>query len=426
MARILITTFGSYGDLHPYIAVALGLKQRGHEPVIATSASYRTKVEAEGLQFHALRPDLDDFGPFAEVARRVYDPKKGAEYLLRELVLPRLAQTYDDLAIAARGTDLLVTHALSYAAHLFARGSGVRWMSTILSPMVFMSTYEPPRLAPAPWLKSLFGVSPALYRLVFRAFKGVAHRWGKPIRDFCRSHGLPPPAQDPLFEGQYSPQGTLAMFSPLFAQPQPDWPPHTQVTGFPLHDTDEVDAAAMRALDDFLAAGEPPIVFTLGSSAIYDAGGFYTTSVEIARRLQRRAVLLTGRVPENQALPDLPSTLFACDYAPHSRVFPRAAATVHQGGIGTLAQAMHAGRPMLVVPFSHDQPDNAERAQKLGIARVLPRAKYTLPAAAAALGELLAEPRYATAATDIARRLQHEDGVVAACERLEAMLSQPA
>jgi UDP:flavonoid glycosyltransferase YjiC (YdhE family) len=422
MARILITTFGSYGDLHPYIAVALGLKRRGHDPVIATSASYRAKVEAEGLLFHAVRPDLDDFGPFAEVARRVYDPKKGAEYLLRELVLPRLADTYDDLAVAAQGADLLVTHALTYAAHLLARSHHLPWVSTILSPMVFMSTYDPPRIPPAPWLKSVHRVSPTLYRIVFAALKGISHGWSKPIREFCRRRGLPVPRQDPLFEGQYSPQGTLAMFSPLLARPQPDWPPRTHVTGFPLHDSDEVDPAAMHALDDFLAAGQPPIVFTLGSSAIYDAGDFYAKSVQVAERLKRRAVLLTGRVQQNQALPDLPSTVFACDYVPHSQVFPRAAVNVHQGGIGTLGQAMYAGRPMLVVPFSHDQPDNAERAQRLGIARALPRAKFSVPAATAALGELLAEPRYAAAATDVVRTLRQEDGVTAACDRLEAML----
>ena len=155
------------------------------------------------------------------------------------------------------------------------------------------------------------------------------------------------------------------MFSPLLAQPQPDWPPYTHITGFPLHDTDEVDPAAMRALADFLAAGEAPIVFTLGSSAVYDAGDFFERSVKIARGLNRRAVLLTGRVPENQDLPALPPTVFACEYAPHSCIFPHAAVNVHQGGIGTLAQALHAGRPMLVVPFSHDQPDNAERAQRV-------------------------------------------------------------
>ncbi len=422
MARILITTFGSYGDLHPYIALALGLKQRGHHPVIATSGSYRSKVEAEGLAFHAVRPDLDDFGHFAEVARRVYHPRKGAEYLLRELVLPRFAQTFDDLAVAAQGADLLVTHTLSYAAHLLARSSGARWASTILAPMVFMSVYDPPHLPPAPWLKSLHRVSPALYRAAFRGLKGISRRWSEPIRDFCRSRGLPPPQQDPLFEGQYSPQGTLAMFSPLLAQPQPDWPPHTHTTGFALHDTDEVDLATMSALADFLDAGEAPIVFTLGSSAVYDAGDFFERSVKIARGLKRRAVLLTGRVPENQALPGLPPTVFACEYVPHSRIFPHAAVNVHQGGIGTLAQALHAGRPMLLVPFSHDQPDNAERAQRLGVARALPRAKFTVPAAVAALGDLLDEPRYAAAAAQIAYRLKQEDGVAAACDRLESML----
>ena len=178
----------------------------------------------------------------------------------------------------------------------------------------------------------------------------------------------------------------------------------------------------MRALDTFLAAGEAPIVFTLGSSAVYDAGDFYTASIQIAQRLNRRAVLLTGRVPENQALPSLPPTVLACDYVPHSHVFPRAAVNVHQGGIGTLAQAMYAGKPMLVVPFSHDQPDNAERAARLGIGRALPRRKFSIAAAVAALGELLAEPSYAAAAAGVARSLQREDGVAAACDRLEALL----
>jgi UDP:flavonoid glycosyltransferase YjiC (YdhE family) len=114
--------------------------------------------------------------------------------------------------------------------------------------------------------------------------------------------------------------------------------------------------------------------------------------------------------------------VFACEYAPHSCIFPHAAVNVHQGGIGTLAQALHAGRPMLVVPFSHDQPDNAERAQRLGVARALPRAKFTVPAAVAALEDLLDEPRYAAAAAQIAYLLKQEDGVAAACDRLESML----
>ena len=169
---------------------------------------------------------------------------------MRELVLPRLADTYDDLTAAAQGADLLVTHALSYAAHLLARSHGMPWVSTILSPMVFMSAYDPPLLPPAPWLKSVHRVSPPLYRAVFSALKGISRGWSQPIREFCRSRGLPVPQQDPLFEGQFSPRGTLAMFSPLLARPQPDWPPPTHVSGFPLHDSDAVDPATLRALDE--------------------------------------------------------------------------------------------------------------------------------------------------------------------------------
>ncbi|MBL8539908.1 MAG: glycosyltransferase, partial [Betaproteobacteria bacterium] len=108
--------------------------------------------------------------------------------------------------------------------------------------------------------------------------------------------------------------------------------------------------------------------------------------------------------------------------APHSIVFPRAAAIVHQGGIGTLAQALKAGRPMLVVPFSHDQPDNAERAQRLGVARCIPRAKFPVERAVEALRALLDDPRYAQSAQAVAEAIRAEDGVRAACDRIERLL----
>ncbi|MGZ8197374.1 MAG: glycosyltransferase, partial [Burkholderiales bacterium] len=340
MKRIVLTTFGSYGDLHPYLALARGLMNRGHEPVIATTEIYRPKVEQEGIAFHATRPDLADLGDQAEVVRRVYDPRHGAEYMTRQLIMPHLPRFFDDLAAVAHGADLLVSHAITYAAPLVARKLDLPWLSTILSPMVFLSTYDPPTLPPAPWLKHLHRFSPALYRLAFRAMRSTVRSWSEPVRQLARERGLPEPQGDPLFEGQFSPHGTLAMFSSVLADPQPDWPPRTHITGFPFHDADEVAPQAMHALDDFLAAGDPPIVFTLGSSAVFDARDFYRQAVEIARRLGRRALLLTGRQAGDQGLGSLPRDVFATDYAPHSKVFPRAAAVVHQGGVGTLAQAL--------------------------------------------------------------------------------------
>jgi UDP:flavonoid glycosyltransferase YjiC (YdhE family) len=396
---------------------------RGHAASIATSPTYRPKIEREDIGFDPIRPDLDDFGPFPEVARRVYDPRRGAEYIVRTLLMPRLADTLADLEAATQHTDLLLTHPLTYAAHLLARATGIRWLSTVLSPMVFVSSYDPPILPPAPWLKSLFRVSPPLYRLVFRALRAAARGWSEPVRTLARQRGWPAPAGDPLFEGQYSPYGTLGMFSSLLAAPQPDWPAHTTMTGFALHDGDERAHADHERLEAFLACGEAPIVFTLGSSAIYDAGDFFRQSLEIAARLERRAVLLTGAVPENTQLPGLSPDVLAIDYAPYSGLFPRAASIVHQGGVGTLAQGLHAGRPMLVVPFSHDQPDNAERAERLGVARVLPRRRFTVAAACAELRRLLDEPRYSRRAAEVRTALAREDGVAAACDRIEATLA---
>jgi UDP:flavonoid glycosyltransferase YjiC (YdhE family) len=112
----------------------------------------------------------------------------------------------------------------------------------------------------------------------------------------------------------------------------------------------------------------------------------------------------------------------AVEYAPHATVMPRAAAIIHQGGVGTCAQAMRAGRPMLVVPFSHDQPDNAARLRRLGISATLPPARYTATRAAAALARLLDNPAVAARAGEVGRTIRAEEGVAAACAAIERNL----
>jgi UDP:flavonoid glycosyltransferase YjiC (YdhE family) len=171
----------------------------------------------------------------------------------------------------------------------------------------------------------------------------------------------------------------------------------------------------------FLDAGPPPLVFTLGSSAVVDAGPFYDHSVAAARLLGRRAVLLVGNDPRNQPAA-LPDGIVAFAYAPYSDLFPRAAAVVHQGGIGTTAQAMRSGRPMLVMPYAHDQPDNAERVKRLGIARTIGRHRYTPARAAAELRHLLDNPLYRQRAAAVGEQVRQEDGVRAACDALEGLL----
>jgi UDP:flavonoid glycosyltransferase YjiC (YdhE family) len=419
-ARIVLTTFGSLGDLHPYIAIALGLKERGHRPVIATSAAYRGKVESLGIDFHAVRPDHPDLLAHPELIAYYMDLRKGPERVIRGAVMPALRDSCEDTLAAADGADLLVSHPLTLTTRLVAEKKGLPWASSVLSPVSFFSVHDPPVLAPAPFLSKLRFLGPALYRPLFGFLKWTIRSWFEPWHRLRAEMGLPPTSQNPLFEGGCSEALHLALCSKLLAPPQPDWPPRTVVTGFAFYDRDG-EAGLPAGLAEFLDAGPPPIVFTLGSSAVMDAGPFYEHSAAAARRLGRRAVLLVGKDPRNR-LASLPEGVAAFEYAPFSELFPRCAAIVHQGGIGTTGQALRSGRPMLVMPYAHDQPDNAERVVRLGVARTIPRQRYTAERAARELQRLLDTPSYSERAREVGRLVREEDGVRAACDALEAVI----
>ncbi len=230
---------------------------------------------------------------------------------------------------------------------------------------------------------------------------------------------MPAVSEDPMVEGMHSRLLVLALFSPLLAARQPDWPDKTQITGFPFLDREGEDGLP-PALDEFLRAGPPPIIFTLGSSAALNPGTFFEHSVAAARLLKRRAVLLVGK-DLHHCPGSLPEGVAACAYAPFSLVFPRAAVLVHAGGIGTTGLAMRSGRPMLVVPFAHDQPDNAARVSRLGIARTLAPNQYRPERVARELSRL-SSSAYALRAEEIGQKIREEDGVNRACQALETCL----
>src|SRR5205085_3600156 len=220
------------------------------------------------------------------------------------------------------------------------------------------------------------------------------------------------------------PTMVLALFSKVLAQPQPDWPAHTRVTGFPFYDRRDFfgERETPPALTEFLDAGPPPIIFTLGSSAFWVAKDFYRDSIAAARTLGRRALLLIGHARNRPAEP-LPEGVAAFEYAPFGEVLPRACAIAHQGGVGTTGQGLRAGRPTLVVPHAHDQFDNAARVERLGCARVLPRPKYNATTATRELSKLLDEPSYAMRAAEVGKIVQGEDGARAACDAIEEVLN---
>lgn len=417
MKRIVFATFGSFGDLHPYIAVARELGRRGHRPLIASFAEFREAVEAAGIEFAPMRPDLARFGDRTAIMEELVDPWRGPEFLIRGMFMPHLRESYEDLAGACRGADLLVTHPLALAGQLLAQKEGLPRVSTALSPMTMFSAHDPSLFAAAPWMLWARRLGVAPYRWLFRIPRAMVRRWEAPLRAFRAELGLPPTGALAQFEGQFSPRLHLALFSSVLAPPQPDWPARTVVCGFPRYDGTAPDVRARSDLDSFLAAGEPPIVFGLGSSAVMVAGNFWRAAIEAAQALQRRAILLTGNPPE--ALGAVPPGVKVFQYLPYSTVFPRAAAVVHSGGIGTLAQALAGGRPQLIVPVAFDQPDNARRAVALGVARSIPFAKASADAIARELSALFATPDCSARAQVVGERVAHEDGARVAAQALE-------
>jgi UDP:flavonoid glycosyltransferase YjiC (YdhE family) len=237
------------------------------------------------------------------------------------------------------------------------------------------------------------------------------------INELRKELGLPR-VRNIIRDYWHSPTLTIGLFPEWYAARQPEWPKQTVLTGFPLFD--EPDLSPIDAeLDAFLRAGDAPIAFTPGS-AMWQARSFFDTSVETCVRLKRRGLLLTrhrDHLPEK-----LPAGVIHVHYAPFSQLLPRCCALVHHGGIGTTAQAMAAGVPQLVTPFAHDQPDNAERLRRLGVAGVIKASRYTPKRAARVLGELIGSPRVAQSCREVAAKFRGSDPIEKTCELIESVL----
>jgi rhamnosyltransferase subunit B len=414
-----MATIGSLGDLHPTLALALELKRRGHLVAVASSGYYRDKVEALGIGFHSLRPDWDPTD--REIIARCEDLKSGPEVLLRQLVLPHLREIYEDLAEAAAGADLMIAGELVFAAPLVAEKLGLRWVSEILSPTSFFSAHDPSLLVNVPSVYRLRRAGWLVNRAILNFGRFASQHWWEPVRQLRRELGLRV-ACDPVFRDKFSPDLVLALFSGSLAEPQPDWPKQTVQPGFVFYDRLTADASDSSELTAFLAAGDAPIVFTLGSTAVHNPGSFYESSVTASRRLGRRAVLLGAKSFAGGDTGDNAGDILALAYAPYSLVFPHSAAIVHQGGSGTTGQALLAGRPQLIVPYGWDQPDNGARVERLGAGLCLARSAYSAQTAVAALEQLLGGHRFADRAAEVGTKVQKEDGLATACDAIEGVL----
>jgi rhamnosyltransferase subunit B len=411
--NIVIATIGSLGDLHPCLVLGRELLDRGCRVTMATTPYYKRKVEGAGLSFRSMRPDWDPTD--SRLIRSCEDLRQGLEVLYRQMLLPELEHTYHDLISAAEDADLLIAGELVYAAPLVAEKSGLPWVSLILSPFLFFSCIDPSFTVNLPVLFHLRRAGPAVYKAALGLGKLATRHWSNPVRRLRRTEGLRRKC-DPVFEDKFSRHLVLALFSQSFAPKQRDWPEQTLQPGF-LYQDDPSGIEAFR-LNEFLSAGTPPLVFTQGSTAVHNPRDFYDISVKAAKRLGRRAVLIGTRGTWEEEANDV----LALPYIPYSQVFPKASIVTHQGGSGTTGEALRAGRPMLVVPYGWDQPDNAYRIERLGAGLHLPRSRYTVETATDAIGRLLDDPQFSAISAEIASRIQGEDAIGSACDAIHSLL----
>ncbi|WP_421697656.1 glycosyltransferase [Ancylobacter sp.] len=414
--RVVLAMLGSFGDLYPMLAIGQALRAHGHDPIIAAPAVYGSRVAALGLPFHPLRPN---FPP--DVLMGIFgDPVHGGRRLLLDLVFPHARETYADLMDATQGADALVVGELIYVARLVAARRALPWANTMLAPATMMSALDPSVL---PWFPAGYhlrhlGAWPQ--RVLFRLLRRQTNRWAEPLLALQREVGVG--TGDIMFADKFSPDLVLALFPRAFGTPQSDWPAASVQTGFPFFAQEASPGTAAR-IDAFLAAGTPPVVFTLGTTVVHLAHDFYQIAADTARALGRRAILLMGNNPP----PDAPADeVLALDYAPHSLVFPRAAAIVQHGGVGGCAEALRAGVPVLTIPFAFDQPDNAMRMSRMGVGVVLPHKKVTRESLARSLRAVLDDTALAARARAMAREIDPERDMAATVAAIETLQVSPA
>jgi len=414
--HIVITVFGSLGDLHPLMDLALGLQRLNYRVTLAASPTYQTKIESEGLGFAPLGPDMDST---AAVMDELFDLIRGPERLIKHYLLPVVEETAATLFPLLESADFLINSPTVYAGPVIATALKMPWASVALQPFLYFSASDPPLLPQLPFTETWHNWSPLFWKPFLHLIKQTSASWPQAVQNLRKRHQVLT-TSNPLFEGQFSPYLNLALFSPLVGTRQPDWPAHTEPTGFLFYDRMMPQEAGLpQTVQQFLEAGEPPIVFTLGSSVVNKTTGFYEISTKVVKALGCRAIFLTGNRPATVTSDD------QCLWWPavgYSQLFPHARAVVHQGGMGTTAQTMRAGKPMIIVPHGFDQPDNAARLKRLGLSQTIYPYHYTVPRITNVLQSLLNNPLIHQKARNIGQLVQAETGLQNACQRIQATI----
>ena len=409
MAKILIHTLGSSGDLNPFLALGLELRQRGHDLHFALSPKFSERARALGFAATVAGedPDWDSDLMRRMLAMHRIDPIK---ILFAEGMIPAIGPAAAALEPLARDADLFVSHSIQLAAPAVAQRTGTPWVSASAATLIYETgAYPPPGVA---WK----GIPPRLSRLGWAIGRGFFKDLDTLAAAEYAKLGVGP-RPNIISSGAYSRRLTLGLWSPSFFPRPGDWPAWFQVGGYARWD----GPPAPLTPPVLEARGTPTILFTLGSSVVNHPGEFWRTALGALLPTKWRGILLGA--PADFPVPDALAGRVQCiPFAPYADVFPLADAVVHQGGVGTTQAACFYGLPAVIVPRGFDQFESAAHVQREGWGLRLMPEQATAAGLRVRLARLLASDAIKARVQALGARMQAEPGVARSADLVEAAL----
>lgn len=375
MAKILISSIGTLGDLNPAIALGKELRAHGHNVGFACCRFYQTAVESAGLIFHETAPDYNPRDP--ELCRAIMHPLKTLLNIHR-LILDKnsLQQSYNDFLTLAPQYDFVASNIFSYAVKAACLKTKTPWVALHLSPLCFFSADDPPAIYPFTALLQLPQfVRKIVYSCLFRVMFKLADYWGREVLRLYKREGLSMPAST-ILDAPFSKILNIALFSPLFAKPQKDWRSPLLQVGF-LNYSGEGAQKIPEEVLTFLNIGRAPLFFTFGSTANMNEKTYLDPILSFVESTNERVLVSVSSERKKELCHLENDQLHFCEFIPYLTAMPKMKMVIHQGGVGTTSLAMNAGIPQIILPDCTDQYDNAFRARGLGVAEVLPLRKLT-------------------------------------------------
>jgi sterol 3beta-glucosyltransferase len=418
--KITINTFGTRGDIQPYIALGKGLKQAGHAVCIFTHQIFESFVREHGLGFYPLQLD-----PRQVLINQAVSELGNNVVRMHRWLEKNFKLELEDLFIATldanRDADVMLNTGLSFAGWHVAEKLGIPAIATYLWPAT-PSRYIPPTLGKAPqdWLPFKGTINYWSTKLSNQMFFGLL----RSAVDQCRKDILDlRPMKFREYWSLDSPESSVPIvygYSPVVIPKPPDWGPRQQVSGYWFLES-EKDYEPDESLRGFLASGPPPIYIGFGSMVEHEREEIIQIVVEALSEINQRGILLSGWSALESR--DLPDSILVIKAAPHDWLFPQTAAVVHHGGAGTTAAGLYAGKPSVVVPSFGDQFFWGWRVNELGVGpKPIHRNKLTVDKLAEAINQAVKDDAIRNNAIRIGQQIRAENGVESAVRMIETFV----